>query len=106
MNLNEAAENAYNNAIQREKNGGAVKIKDILKHCAGEVIEAQKARDEWTQAPIGYNSAEHDAYAEELADVIICALIAAHYANIDIENAVCKKLLINAQRAAMQGDKL
>ena len=32
MNLNEIAENAHRTAITRERNGGAVKIRDILKH--------------------------------------------------------------------------
>ena len=41
MNLNEAAENAYKSALQRQHNGADVKIAKILKHCAGEVIEAQ-----------------------------------------------------------------
>lgn len=34
MNLNEIAENAHRTAITRERNGGAVKIRDILKHTA------------------------------------------------------------------------
>ena len=46
------------------------------------------------------------ASAGELADVIICALIAAKRDGIDIERAVSLKMQINAQRAAMQGDKL
>ncbi len=106
MNLNEAAQNAYTNAMQRERNGGAVKIGEILKHCAGEVIEAAEARDEWINNGGDRDSDAHDRYGEELADVIICALIAAYDSGVDIEGAVCRKMLINAQRAAMQGDKL
>ena len=47
MNLNEIAENAHRTAITRERNGGAVKIRDILKHTAGEVVEAAQARAAW-----------------------------------------------------------
>ena len=90
MNLNEAAENAYKSVLQRQHNGADVKVAEILKHCAGEVIEAH----------------EESKYAEELADVIICALIAAKRDGIDIERAVSLKMQINAQRAAMLGDKL
>ena len=43
---------------------------------------------------------------EIIPDVIICALIAAKRDGIDIERAVSLKMQINAQRAAMQGDKL
>ena len=105
MKLNEAAENSYKTALQRQHNGaynGAdVKVAEILKHCAGEVIEAQEAFMKWK-----YEAHEESKYAEELADVIICALIAAGRDKIDIERAVSLKMQINAQRAAMQGDKL
>ena len=53
-----------------------------------------------------YEAHEESKYAEELADVIICALIAAKRDGIDIERAVSLKMQINAQRAAMKGDKL
>ena len=76
MNLNEIAENAHRTAITRERNGG----------------------DSF--------SVEHDNYAEELADVVICVLIAAYDDNIDIEAAINSKMQKNAQRAALEGDKL
>lgn len=101
MNLNAVAENAYKTALTRQQNGGNVKVADILKHCAGEVIEAQEAFILWK-----YDSHDPAKYAEELADVIICALIAAGRDDIDIEKAVNDKLQKNAERAAMRGDKL
>ena len=101
MNLNEAAENAYKSALQRQHNGADVKVAEILKHCAGEVIEAQEAFILWK-----YDAHDPVKYAEELADVIICALIAAGRDEIDIEKAVNEKMQKNAQRAAMLGDKL
>ena len=105
MKLNEAAENAYKTAIKRERNGGAIKIKDILKHTAGEVIEAAQAREAWADNEF-LIEAYKEHYAEELADVIICVLIAAYEDGVDIESAVNLKMQKNAQRAAMQGDKL
>ena len=101
MNLNEAAENSYKSALQRQHNGADIKVAEILKHCAGEVIEAQEAFILWK-----YDAHDPVKYAEELADVIICALIAAGRDEIDIEKAVNKKMQKNAQRAAMQGEKL
>lgn len=100
MNLNEIAKAAYNIARQREKNG-AGKIRDILKQMAGEVVEVAEARQYW----ICDDSDAVDDYAEELADVVICALIAAGSDNIDIEAAINAKMQKNAQRAALQGDK-
>ena len=102
MNLNEAAAKAYQSARQREKNVVPVKIGDILKHCAGEVIEAATAREYM----IMQDYDNKHAYGEELADVIICALIAAANDGVDIEKAIKEKIKINEQRAAMQGDKL
>ena len=105
MNLNEIAENAHKTALTRELNGGDVKIRSILKHTATEVIEAAEARALWILNGGDNFSDEHDMYAEELADVIICALIAAYNDNIDIEAAINYKMQKNAQRAALQGDK-
>lgn len=105
MNLNEIAENAHRTAITRERNGGAVKIRDILKHTAGEVVEAAQAREAW--ASVEYiDGIDKEDYAEELADVVICVLIAAYDDNIDIEQAINSKMQKNAQRAALEGDKL
>lgn len=101
MNLNEAAENAYKTAIERQKNGGNVSITNVLKHAAGEIMEAAEA-----YVFFKFEDDKITHYSEELADVIICILIAARRDGIDIEKAVCKKMLINEQRAKMQGDKL
>lgn len=101
MKLNEVAENAYKTVLKRQQNGANINIDEILKHCAGEVIEAQEAFILWKYD--AHNPAE---YAEELADIILCALIAAGRDRIDIEKAVNDKLHKCAQRAALQGDKL
>ena len=104
MNLNEIAENAHRTAITRERNGGAVKIRDILKHTAGEVVEAAQAREAW--ASVEYiDGIDKEDYAEELADVLICVLIAAYEDNIDIEAAVNSKMQKNELRAELKGDK-
>lgn len=50
-----------------------------MKHCAGEVIEAAQARAELHNGETTY-----EEYGHELADVIICALIAAVDDNVDI----------------------
>lgn len=103
IDLNKLSKEAYIVAKKRELNGAKIKADTIsmLKHCAGEVIEAQEAFMLWK-----YDAHEESKYAEELADVIICALIAAKLDGIDIERAISLKMQINAQRAAMQGDKL
>ena len=101
IKLNECAQNALSTAAKRERNGADVKINGILKHCAGEVVEAQEARSYWL-----LSDSNADAYAEELADVVICVMIAAANDGVDLEKAINNKMRKNAARAAMQGDKL
>lgn len=101
MNLNEAADKAYETALARINNGSdACAIKDILKHCAGEVIEAQTAYLIDMEKNCNYQN-----YAYELAEIIICVLIAARRDYINIEKAVKEKMQINEKRAAGLGDK-
>lgn len=101
MNLNETAKTALENSLKRQHNGANIRVADILKHCAGEVVEAEEAFILWK-----YEAHAPETYAEELADIIICALIAAARDRIDIEKAINDKMGKNAKRAEMQGDKL
>lgn len=105
MNLNELAEKAWNTSRIREQNGANVKIKDIMKHAAGEVIEAAEARIRWRENDFASPIDKAD-YAEELADVIICVLIAAANDDIDIDQALTSKMCKNELRAEKTGDKL
>lgn len=91
--LNKLAAKAFEISIKRNQ-----KPDDVFKHMAGEVIEAQEARQDmyahiWE--PVQYEI----AYADELADVIICALSAAGRNEIDIEAAITRKMMRNEQRA-------
>lgn len=101
MNLNKIAIIAFNISEKRKKNGAFNKNDDILKHLAGEVTETIEAYCAWK-----YKSQDPAEYAEELADVIICALIAAGRDGIDIETAIKYKMAKNKNRAEMRGDKL
>lgn len=73
----------------------------VFKHMAGEVLEAQEARLQylahiWRGEDI---AAYEQEYADELADVIICALSAAARSELDIEAALERKMMRNEQRA-------
>lgn len=105
MNLNKTAEKAFRIAVRRQQNGGNVDLLKTLNHLAGEVVEAAVARVRWlcdTDKSKGETKAE---YAEELADIIICALTAAHNAGVDIEYAVNEKMQKNELCAELKGDK-
>ena len=108
IDLNRCAADALKVAIKR-------KLKNILKHTATEVVEAQEA---YTRYKTEYKCIDDgcmqdnvcaqslktdikDLYADELADIIICALIAAAQDNIDIEKAVTKKMAKNELRAVI-----
>lgn len=100
MCVNELSKLCYEIALKRQNNGGA-KVADILKHLAGEVVEAQEAFILWK-----YDAHDPNKYAEELADVIFCALIAAGRDEIDIKKAIADKLEKNKKRAQGLGDKI
>lgn len=114
MNLNEVSKNALSNAIRRQANGAKIDYNTLpmLKHCAGEVVEATQAYADYAAALERNKETEEntfeaeEAFASELADVICCILIISANENIDIEEAVCKCMLKNAKRAYGDGDKL
>ena len=102
IDLNEHAQKAQEIAFNRwHKEDVDYHTPAILKHCAGEVCEAEFV----------YNQYLHDAaeryrnkLAEEFADIITCALIAAANMGIDIEKALQDFQRKNVARA-MGGSK-
>lgn len=114
MNLNEVAKNALENAKRREANGAKIDFHTLpmLKHCAGEVIEATEAYVDYAVALERNKETEEntsgaeEAFASELADTICCVLIISANEGIDIEKAVSDCLQKNAKRANGEGDKL
>ncbi len=98
MDLNKIAKQSLVIAYKRHENGEVNDVTTInmLKHCAGEVIEA-------TEAYISYANFEEQtgnkALALELADVIICTLIIAAKEDIDIEKSLLDAVEKNRKRA-------
>ena len=96
MDLKSASERAYEIAEKRgqyKKDG-----QDVLrglKHCAGEVLEANEAYNNWSY--INKDDLK-EMFADELADIVICVLSISAEENIDIENAIARKMLINEGR--------
>ena len=116
LDLNELAKQSQEIAKQRARHGLGADTTGCLKHCAGEVIEALDAFDEWQtdlrfgNVSMGVTGPEwyvdyKKEYAGELADIIICALIAAANSNIDIEQALKDGVEKNRKRAEGTGDK-
>lgn len=96
MNLKEASKKAFEIAKKRGqyKFDGNDVLKG-LKHCAGEVLEANEAYNNWTF--LG-DDEEKENYENELADIIICVLSICGGENIDIEKAIARKMKINEGR--------
>ena len=69
-----------------------------LKHCAGEVVEATEAYEEWTYCKDGTVSSLKEAFASELADIMACVLIVAAKEHINIEEALASCLEKNCKR--------
>lgn len=118
MNLNEIAKASYETAKKRQENGAniSVKTRDMLKHCATEVVEAMEAYQKYGYAPCfeeGSSIQElnrkieghKNNFASELADIISCAAIIAHAEGIDLDKAVADCLEKNRLRAEGRGDK-
>ena len=80
IDLDEMAENMFNVALQRQKNGANISTNPLtmLKHCATEVVEATEAYSRVKFLPqLNRNEQEieMESLAGELADIIACALI-------------------------------
>ena len=116
LDLNELAKQSQEIAKQRAKHGLGADTTTCLKHAAGEVAEAIIAFDEWQtdlrfgRISMGVTDPDWQKdykreYAGELADIIVCTLIAAANNNIDIEQALNDCVEKNRKRANGVGDK-
>lgn len=101
IDLNKLAQDALKTATEREKKGQLKSdAMSILKHCGGEVCEAVEAYARLADSDNEiYDAPLKERYAEELADVITCALIAAAKEDVDIEAALLRVQEKNAGRA-------
>lgn len=98
INLNDLAEQAYLLAQQRNLKTDVV---NTLKHCAGEVVEATEV---YVNLERDYREYNKGQVALELADLIICALTASHWLDVDIEEYINKAMIKNAQRAYQENN--
>ena len=107
MNLNAVAAELHEISQRREQNGARLDNTNIglLKHCAGEVIEATNAYTRWKYSDLTDIDFEREAVVEELADVLACILILCARENIDVEYALTQCLAKNQQRAEGKGAK-
>lgn len=122
LTLNDIASVSYANAKKRQANGGhiSVETRNMLKHCATEVVEAMEAyanyEDRLHFVELSKAGLEIDdnrktnvmksKFAYELADIICCCTIIAGRENIDLNKAVADCLEKNRKRAEGIGDKL
>ena len=95
MNLNEASQKALEIA---EKRGIHENTMEALKHCAGEVLEANEAYNDWSLLDSPKDDLR-EKFENELADIVICVLSISAREYIDIEKAIARKMLVNEGRA-------
>ena len=107
MKINEVAKMLDEYSQQREKNGAQLNNTNLglLKHCAGEVIEATNAYTRWKYSDLTDIDFEREAVVEELADVMACILILCAAENIDVEKALKQCIAKNQDRANGKGVK-
>lgn len=105
IDLNKLSKEAYIVAKKRELNGAFIKTEPIsvLKHCAGEVMEATEA-----YCDFAYEMTDEfeEKFQNEVADIIVCCLIMSGYMMFDIESALTRVMEKNRLRAEKHGDKL
>lgn len=107
MNLNAVAAELHEISQRREQNGAPLDNTNIglLKHCAGEVIEATNAYTRWKYSDLYDIDIEREQVEDELADVIACILILCAAEKIDVEKALKKCIAKNLTRAEGKGAK-
>ena len=105
IDLNKLSKEAYIVAKKRELNGAFIKTEviDILKHCAGEVMEATEAYCDYAYEMTDENE---EKFQNEVADIMTCCLIISGYIKFDIELALNRVMEKNRLRAEKKGDKL
>lgn len=114
MNLNNLRDEIYADAVAHglwENTDSAVA--EVLKEaerCCDSFVDPERVRRSWAMETIASEveeldnaSGAQDAYAEELADVVIAAFSTAGYLDIDIDAAVRRKMEINRGRAWKHG---
>ena len=116
IDLNRLSKISKEIAEKRSEHGLPIDTVGVLKWLSGEVCEALQAFNDWqvdlrfADVSMGVTDPDwqHDykkEYAGELADIIVCALIAAANSNIDIEKALTDCVEKNRKRAEGTGDK-
>ena len=105
IDLNKLSTEAYIVAKKREKNGAFIQTEPIsmLKHCAGEVMEATEAYCDFVYE---MTDEYEEKFQDEVADIMVCCLIMSGYMQFDIEKAINRVMEKNRLRAEKQGDKL
>ena len=105
IDLNKLSTEAYIVAKKRELNGAFINTApiDILKHCAGEVMEATEAYCDFCYEMTDENE---EKFQNEVADIMVCCLMMSGYMQFDIESALNRVMEKNRLRAEKHGDKL
>lgn len=103
MDLIKASVKAYEIAEKRGqyKNNGRDVI-EALKHCAGEVLEANEAYNDWAFLQADETLKEH--FENELADIIVCVLSICGQEGINIEKAL-ERVFEKNERRIQKGKK-
>ena len=115
--LNILAKQMYDIALVRNKKEGVeIDTVGLLKHCAGEVVEATEQAVKFLRMSYVTNGGTDfsvacaskteeqykkykESFASELADIIACALIIAGKEGLDVQRAVTECLNKNRKRA-------
>jgi NTP pyrophosphatase (non-canonical NTP hydrolase) len=104
IDLNGLAAKSVEIAKKRAENGGtkSFSVRNLLKHCATEVVEAMEAYVEHATEKTDETKRN---FVSELADIVCCCMIVAGHEDIDLEKAIEDCVEKNRKRAEGKGDK-
>ncbi|MCQ2598190.1 MAG: hypothetical protein MJ181_10135 [Treponema sp.] len=89
--------------IANARNIEPVTVMNMIKHCAGEVVEASESYSKTDFQDKFLLSEKYKDFISEMSDVIMCILIVAGLEEIDIEQALRNCLKKN--KARIKGEK-
>lgn len=98
MDLIKASGKAYEIAKKRgQYEGDGKDVIRALKHCAGEIIEANEAYNNWTFCDI--EAVLKQQFEDEIADIVMCCLSICGAERINLEKALERVFEKNEKRA-------
>lgn len=102
IDLNQIASGAHDIAKKRGYPYSDTRLEPLLKYCAGETVEASFAASMYEKE---HSDLDRELLKGELADIMMCVLIACSELDVDAEGILLECLSKNEKRIRMKAKK-